>query len=139
MQENSQPEPDRTNNFRSFFAMEMLSAEQINENWYYSNVVSHRLQEIEGKGLWTRLKTEHAELFQEILNRIREKQQEFEPDFYEWVELMRSRDFDKADKFEQEKRVNGRGTEINIVLNPLLNQAFDILVSWGADPRSLRM
>ena len=130
---------DRTNNFHAYFVRELLSEEELDVHLFFS-VVGGYVAQLESQGdLWSRLKQTQPQLFQEILARLQKKREEFDPDYDKWMGLMRSRQFDEADNFDQERQITERQRNFNEGLNPLLNQAFDLLVSWGADPKKLAM
>jgi len=130
---------DRTNNFHAYFRRELRPPEELEGHLYYSGVGEY-IAELEAKGgLWSRLKQTQPQLVKEILERLQKEEEEWKPDHDEWMKLMRAHDFDAADKFDEEHSVIERSKEINRGLNPLLNRAFDLLVFWGAGPKSLRM
>ena len=128
---------DRTNNFHAYFERELLSPEKLDGHLFFSVVGGYIVQLEAQNGLWSRFRQEQAELFQEILNSLRKTHEEFDPDHDKWMELMRAHRFDEAERFEQKRRLFERQKEINAELNPLLNKAFDLLVSWDADPKKL--
>ena len=133
---------NRTNNFHTFFEIELLSEEERRniDELSYMDAVRESMEEIESQNkLWSKFKREKADLFQNILDGLVYKHEEFDPDFANFMQLMRQKKFDEVDEFAASVDLSGREKQLWDGLNPLLNQAFDVLVSWGADPSALRM
>lgn len=131
-----------TNNFHAYFAYEIALKEtpEIIKDRPYFGAIRQHIRKLEKQGkYWSRFKIENPDLFQALIEQVKNRQQNFDPDFHKYIRLLADRKLDEADAFFKEARIEEREAEILARLDPLLSQALDILVSMGADPKELRM
>lgn len=90
-------------------------------------------------GLWTRFREQYADLFFEIGTLQQRKMKQTGPDFLKYVDLLAEGKQQEAFEFRDRVRLSERTEIFDNRLAPMLNCAFDLLVSWGAKPEKLRM